>query len=275
MKTDQWMPIVIGDYLKDTRHLDTIEHGAYFLILMEIWIKKGWVEKKHLPKITLLSQKKFQKVWTNLEAFFIQKDDKISQKRALAEIEKAKVNYENSVKNGKKGGRPKKKVKPKQNPTLFKTETQNKPKENPIPNPEKTPSPSPFKNNLKVIGDGRPHKEILGEIIDFFSMSPATSSDWSRVGKLARDYGKKGMTFQSLKIRADLYRKEWPNITLTPEALLKHWDHFGEKERVIIEAEKRKREAEEKRKQDIENIPEPTEEEKKEFSAKWRGALNG
>lgn len=267
------MPIVIGDYLKDTRSLETIEHGAYFLILMEIWVKRGWVEKKHLHKIALLSQKKFQKVWLNIECFFIQKDGKISQKRALEELEKAGRIYENSVKNGKKGGRPRKKPKPNQNPTLIPNKTQTKPGDNPTPNLKKTPSPSPL-NNINVIGDLRPHKEVLSEVVEFFRLSPATKSDWSRVGKLASDFRLKGVTLGSLIIRSDLYKKEWPAITLTPEALLKHWDHFAEKERKLIEAETRKREEEVKRRAEFEGIPEPTPEEKEKFGTEWRKALN-
>lgn len=38
-ETDIWMPVNIGDYLKDTQHLDTVRHGCYFLWLMHYWIK--------------------------------------------------------------------------------------------------------------------------------------------------------------------------------------------------------------------------------------------
>lgn len=73
MTAPAWMPLYIGDYLADTQHLTTTEHGAYLLLIMHYW-EHGALPKneKLLRNITKLSVHKFQVVGPIVLKFFDQ-----------------------------------------------------------------------------------------------------------------------------------------------------------------------------------------------------------
>lgn len=56
MSKRPWMPLYCADYLADTRHLTTIEHGAYMLLILHYWrTGKLPVEDDRLSRIAGLT----------------------------------------------------------------------------------------------------------------------------------------------------------------------------------------------------------------------------
>lgn len=145
-KTDIWMPLYVGDYLADTTHLSTAQHGAYLLLLMSAWRQGGKLplQDAQLAAICRCSLRSWQRIKPVLLAFFRQEEDALVQPRLLAEWVRSQAIAEKNRENGRKGGRPRKarpeadgllarlaRFHPDPNPTL-----------NPVLNPAETPSPS-------------------------------------------------------------------------------------------------------------------------------------
>ena len=97
MKNDLWMPLNVGDYLADTGHLSTTQHGAYLLLLMHYWRKRGLPEDdKQLAAIAKLPLRIWLDNKETLQAFFfsgwlhkrveseLEKRANVSAKRAVA-----------------------------------------------------------------------------------------------------------------------------------------------------------------------------------------------
>ena len=92
-----WMPLYVGDYLGDTGHLTTAQHGAYLLLMMHYW-RKGELpdDDRQLSKITKLPLKTWCDYRPTLQDFFhegwkhkridaeLAKMVRVSEKRAIA-----------------------------------------------------------------------------------------------------------------------------------------------------------------------------------------------
>jgi uncharacterized protein YdaU (DUF1376 family) len=96
-KTDLWMPLYVGDYLADTGHLTTTQHGAYLLLLMHYWRKRELPDDdKQLAAIAKLPLRIWLDCRETIQAFFhvgwkhkrldaeLQKRAEVACKRAAA-----------------------------------------------------------------------------------------------------------------------------------------------------------------------------------------------
>ncbi len=102
-KTDIWFPFYIGDYIKDTRHLSLDEHGAYLLILMELYNKGGSIPEKNIERL-VGNPSKWNDIWLNIKQFFQIVDGVITQKKVTKEINRKIHLKEIGSKGGKKSG---------------------------------------------------------------------------------------------------------------------------------------------------------------------------
>lgn len=90
--TDTWMPLYIGDYLRDTAHLSGAEHGAYLLLLMHAWTHDGGLptDPEKLRRIARMDGDEWDAAGSSVTPFFIEVDGVLRNKRLDLEIERAK-----------------------------------------------------------------------------------------------------------------------------------------------------------------------------------------
>ena len=86
------MPFYITDYLGDTMHLTTEQHGAYFLLLMAAWKGGGKLtnDPGSLQQITRMTPQQWSRSAHVLQQFFIVTEGFWIHKRVRMELEKAK-----------------------------------------------------------------------------------------------------------------------------------------------------------------------------------------
>lgn len=101
-----WMPLYVADYLGDTGHLSTIEHGAYLLLIMHYW-QTGSLpdDERKLARIARMTGEQWDDVrdtmadmfgpgWTHkrIDAELTHADQVISKRSAAAKAMHAKRN---------------------------------------------------------------------------------------------------------------------------------------------------------------------------------------
>ena len=104
--SEPYLPLYVGDYLRDTGYLTLEQHGAYCMMLMRLWSAGGALpsDEGKLARIAGVSVKKWRPIWADLAAFFELKDGQITHKRITSELEKAGALRAKRAAAGAKGG---------------------------------------------------------------------------------------------------------------------------------------------------------------------------
>jgi uncharacterized protein YdaU (DUF1376 family) len=84
------MPLYVGDYLRDTMHLSTEEHGAYLLILMTLWSRGGSLpaDRETLAQAARLPARRWAAIGPKIMALLSVEGGAVTQKRLAAELTK-------------------------------------------------------------------------------------------------------------------------------------------------------------------------------------------
>ena len=84
-----WMPFYVADYLADTTHLSTVEHGAYLLLIMNYWQHRGLPgDPGRMARICRMSEAEWLAISDTLAELF---GPGWSHKRIDAELAKAEA----------------------------------------------------------------------------------------------------------------------------------------------------------------------------------------
>lgn len=99
-----FMQLYVADYLGDTRHLTTEQHGAYLLLLMTMWRSDGVLpdDDKKLARIVGCTASRWAKIRDDVLAFFTAKGGQLTNRRLTIELKKAS---EKSIKRAEAGTR--------------------------------------------------------------------------------------------------------------------------------------------------------------------------
>jgi uncharacterized protein YdaU (DUF1376 family) len=105
-RPDTWMPLFWGDYLRDTGHLSTEEHGAYLLLIGAYWCSGGPLpdDDAQLSRIIRCDKKSaWKKLRFRLEKLFEVRNGIWRHKRIDLELAEARQRTETRRNAGKKG----------------------------------------------------------------------------------------------------------------------------------------------------------------------------
>lgn len=104
-----FMQLYVADYLGDTRHLTTEQHGAYLLLLMTMWRSDGRLpnDAKKLARISGCTASRWAKISDDVLAFFEVDGDDLTNKRLMFELKKASEKSIKRAEAGTKGGEAK------------------------------------------------------------------------------------------------------------------------------------------------------------------------
>ena len=171
--TRPWMPFYVRDYLGDTSHLSTVEHGAYLLLIMHYWLNGGLpADDTKLARIARLPPAEWSAVRDTVAEFF---DEGWQHKRVDAELATTAEKYARRSKAGREGGIASGRARQRGTNAEAMLPEKRSNAEAMLNQPQPQPQPQPHNTNTQQTGAAAPSGPPLPE--DRF---------WSRLDDLGR-----------------------------------------------------------------------------------------
>jgi uncharacterized protein YdaU (DUF1376 family) len=198
-KPNAWMPLYIGDYLRKTMRLTTVQHGAYLLLLMAYW-QDGPLpdDDAQLAAIAKMDEKAWAKIAPTVRAFFRADGSVLRHEGADGRKKEAVEKYEKRSKAGAQNVRARY-----QKPTNGKTDT--------LPNGDQSQSQQHSSKDDSVAkatgagapfegGDGDLKSRIFGPALEWLARAVHKEPRAMRaiVGKWCSQHGD-GRTLEALQ----------------------------------------------------------------------------
>lgn len=193
-----FMQLYVADYLGDTQHLTTEQHGAYLLLLMTMWRQGGTLpdEPKMLARIARVSARRWHLIADEVMAFFDLEDGHITQKRLVEEYQKAVSKSEKRSISGKLGVEAK----------SLKTKKQASANASGLLQHSSEPEPE----DKKEAPDGASKKARQGSRIGDFEPSIQVAIDLGLSPERARLQAESFKDFWKAKAGANATKLDWP-----------------------------------------------------------------
>jgi uncharacterized protein YdaU (DUF1376 family) len=139
MSKTPFMPLQVADFIADTVDLDATATGAYILLLMAQWKRKGAslpMDHKRLKRITKVGRN-WPKVWDQIKDHFEEDFEGVYNPKCREVVHEVNMKVQANKRNGARGGRAKAlkynksalanaKNSPKRDPTILELELDNK-----------------------------------------------------------------------------------------------------------------------------------------------------
>jgi len=101
-----WMPMYWADYLADTQHFSTFQHGAYMLLIAAYWCRGGPIpaDEASVARMCRTTKDKLARYGFPVLAMFTCKDGLLHHQRIDSEILRSSERLASAKANGRAGG---------------------------------------------------------------------------------------------------------------------------------------------------------------------------